>query len=62
MRLLGVERVEQLGLRHVSFVICPLYKHQLTSLLQINTRMTEQQIYDGPAALEPLRREFRARL
>ncbi|CAG7937350.1 unnamed protein product [Penicillium olsonii] len=44
MRLLGVERVDQLGLQH------------------INTRAAEQQIYDGPASLEPLRREFRSRL
>ncbi|CAI7620407.1 unnamed protein product [Penicillium glandicola] len=44
MRLLGVERIDQLGLQH------------------INTRVTEQQIYDGPTGLEPLRRAFRARL
>ncbi|KAG0157924.1 hypothetical protein PDIDSM_5436 [Penicillium digitatum] len=44
MRLLGVERIDQLGLQH------------------INTRVTEQQIYDGPTTLEPLRRAFRARL
>ncbi|KAJ5662847.1 hypothetical protein N7507_003578 [Penicillium longicatenatum] len=28
----------------------------------INTRMTEQQIFDGPSGLESLRRDFRARL
>ncbi|KAL4805206.1 FMN-dependent dehydrogenase-domain-containing protein [Aspergillus unguis] len=44
MRLLGVERVEQLGPQHV------------------NTRILEQQIYDGPSGLDSLRSVFRARL
>ncbi|KAK1145440.1 hypothetical protein N8T08_004315 [Aspergillus melleus] len=44
MRLLGVERVQDLG---------PQY---------INTRLVEQQIYDGPSGLEPLRSQFRAKL
>lgn len=44
MRLLGVERVEQLGLQH------------------INTRLAEQQIYDGPSGLESLQSTFRAKL
>ncbi|KAL4898391.1 FMN-dependent dehydrogenase-domain-containing protein [Aspergillus ambiguus] len=44
MRLLGVERVEQLGPQH------------------INTRLVEQQIYDGPAGLDSIRRAYRARL
>ncbi|KAL2863553.1 FMN-dependent alpha-hydroxy acid dehydrogenase [Aspergillus lucknowensis] len=44
MRLLGVERVEQLSRQHV------------------NTRVVEQQIYDGPSGLDSLRSLFRARL
>lgn len=44
MRLLGVERVEDLGPQH------------------INTRLVEQQIYDGPSGLEDLRRAFKAKL
>ncbi|ODM23646.1 hypothetical protein SI65_01235 [Aspergillus cristatus] len=44
MRLLGVERVEELGPQH------------------INTRLAEQQIYDGPSGLELVRGTFRAKL
>ncbi|PYH89745.1 mitochondrial cytochrome b2 [Aspergillus ellipticus CBS 707.79] len=44
MRLLGVERVEDLGPQH------------------INTRLVEQQIYDGPSGLDSIRGTFRARL
>ncbi|KAA8647485.1 hypothetical protein EYZ11_004405 [Aspergillus tanneri] len=44
MRLLGVERVEDLGSQH------------------INTRLVEQQIYDGPSGLESIRDGFRAKL
>ncbi|KAF9887650.1 hypothetical protein FE257_009743 [Aspergillus nanangensis] len=44
MRLLGVERVEDLGPQH------------------INTRLVEQQIYDGPSGLESIRSAFRAKL
>ncbi|KAJ5125902.1 hypothetical protein N7526_008079 [Penicillium atrosanguineum] len=44
MRLLGVERLDQLGMQH------------------INTRMVEQQIYDGPSGLDPIRAEFRSKL
>ncbi|KAJ5902822.1 hypothetical protein N7495_003350 [Penicillium taxi] len=44
MRLLGVERVEDLGPQH------------------INTRIVEQQIYDGPSGLASLRNIFRSRL
>ncbi|KKK12419.1 hypothetical protein P175DRAFT_0501518 [Aspergillus ochraceoroseus IBT 24754] len=44
MRLLGVERVDELGPQH------------------INTRMVEQQIYDGPSGLDSLRTSFRAKL
>jgi L-lactate dehydrogenase (cytochrome) len=44
MRLLGVERVEDLGPQH------------------INTRVVEQQIYDGPSGLDAIRNVFRAKL
>ncbi|PYH86109.1 mitochondrial cytochrome b2 [Aspergillus uvarum CBS 121591] len=44
MRLLGVERVEDLGPQH------------------INTRIVEQQIYDGPSGLDSVRNVFRAKL
>ncbi|KAH2184238.1 hypothetical protein KXW61_001269 [Aspergillus fumigatus] len=44
MRLLGVERVEDLGPQH------------------INTRIVEQQIYDGPSGLDSIRSVFRAKL
>ncbi|PWY65298.1 mitochondrial cytochrome b2 [Aspergillus heteromorphus CBS 117.55] len=44
MRLLGVERVEDLGPHH------------------INTRLVEQQLYDGPSGLDKIRGTFRARL
>ncbi|KAF4214300.1 hypothetical protein CNMCM8980_000003 [Aspergillus fumigatiaffinis] len=44
MRLLGVERVEDLGPQH------------------INTRVVEQQIYDGPSGLDSIRSVFRAKL
>ncbi|EPS25385.1 hypothetical protein PDE_00318 [Penicillium oxalicum 114-2] len=44
MRLLGVQRVEQLGLHH------------------INTRMLEQQVYDGPSGLGTCRAQFASKL
>ncbi|CRG83192.1 hypothetical protein PISL3812_00542 [Talaromyces islandicus] len=44
MRLLGVEKVEDLGLQH------------------INTRIVEQQIYDGPSQLGGLVSQLRAKL
>ncbi|OJJ95693.1 hypothetical protein ASPACDRAFT_81785 [Aspergillus aculeatus ATCC 16872] len=44
MRLLGVERVEDLGPQH------------------INTRIVEQQIYNGPSGLDSVRNVFRAKL
>ncbi|RHZ56470.1 hypothetical protein CDV55_103624 [Aspergillus turcosus] len=44
MRLLGVERVEDLGPQH------------------INTRLVEQQIYDGPSGLDSIRKVLRAKL
>ncbi|EAW08016.1 FMN-dependent alpha-hydroxy acid dehydrogenase [Aspergillus clavatus NRRL 1] len=44
MRLLGVQRVEELGPHH------------------INTRLVEQQIFDGPPGLDSIRSAFRAKL
>ena len=46
MRLLGVEKVNELGPQHVSCsnVGCML----LANNLQINTRLVEQEIFDGP--------------
>ncbi|KAL2002894.1 hypothetical protein VTN02DRAFT_5611 [Thermoascus thermophilus] len=44
MRLLGVEKVEDLGMQH------------------INTRIVEQQIFDGPSGLEDLRPSFKAKI
>ncbi|PWY78441.1 mitochondrial cytochrome b2 [Aspergillus sclerotioniger CBS 115572] len=44
MRLLGVERVEDLGPQH------------------INTRLVEQQIFDGPSGLDRIRSTYRAKL
>lgn len=61
MRLLGVERVEQLGPQHVSHLLtCKNYASN--SIFQVNTRLAEQQIYDGPAGLESLQRNFRPKL
>jgi hypothetical protein len=54
MRLLGVEKVEDLGLQHVSEVGTARIRQYLT-LYQINTRVVEQQIYDGPSGLDRLR-------
>lgn len=44
MRLLGVEKVEDLGMRH------------------INTRIVEQQIFDGPSGLDGIRPSPKAKL
>lgn len=60
MRLLGVERVEQLNPQHVRLLYHYLY-HGYRLTVQVNTRLLEQQIYDGPSGIEPLR-EFRAKL
>lgn len=70
MRLLGVERVEDLGLKHVSFVSFPIVVQfrvlicgyfslrRLVPLAdvcnQINARAVERDVYDGPAGLEKL--------
>ena len=63
MRLLGVETVEGLGPQYVSHQALQITVPEiLISLSQINTRMTEQQIFDGPSGLESLRRDFRAKL
>lgn len=60
MRLLGVENVGGLGLQNV----CLPDRMAMTIILtpQINTRLVEQQIYDGPSGLEPIRSAFRAKL
>lgn len=31
-------------------------------IVQVNTRLVEQQIYDGPSGLGPVRNAFRAKL
>lgn len=65
MRLLGVENVDNLGLQHVRalFLLIPdSARANYSSSHQINTRMAEQQIYDGPSNLESLRQAFKAKL
>lgn len=61
MQLLGVQNVGGLGPQNVG-----LYEpndHSDSILIsQINTRLVEQQIYDGPSGLEPIRSAFRAKL
>jgi len=56
MRLLGVEKVEDLGMQHVSPTtsLCGFRLPQGpfladTILLQINARALERDIYDGPS-------------
>ncbi|KAJ5450483.1 Hydroxyacid oxidase 2 [Penicillium daleae] len=44
MRLLGVQRLDQLGMQH------------------INTRILEQQVYDGPSNLGPYRAQYSSKL
>lgn len=61
MRLLGVERVEELGLLHVSGE-WTVGEYQLT-IKQVNTRLAEYEIYDGPANIpRGIRAEARAKL
>ena len=64
MRLLGVENVDSLGPQHVSSLalLQTVSKLTLFSLLKVNTRMAEAQIYDGPSGLDSLRQAFKARL
>lgn len=68
MRFLGVEKVEDLGMQHVSLSIHKCYTEDIYSshssrnkadpipfkITQINARAVEQQIYDGPAGLHAL--------
>lgn len=55
MRLLGVERIDQLGPQHVSLSFPSLRLNNLfvnlmlTPPNQVNTRALEREIYDGPA-------------
>ena len=53
MRLLGVERVDQLGLKHVSCIAqCPSFlPFTDNQTCQINTRALDRDIYDGPDGL-----------
>lgn len=55
MRLLGVEKVEELGMQHVSEIVqWTILEHKLT-VVQINTKAVERDIYDGGAgSLEKL--------
>ena len=54
MRLLGVEKIEQLGLQHVSDFDTDTDNilGMLTVGFQVNTRALERDIYDGPANLD----------
>jgi len=56
MRLLGAERVDQLGPQHVStdFVVLRGGRRQSLILSQINSRAVERDVFDGPAGLEKL--------
>lgn len=58
MRLLGVETVDSLGPHNV----CSLVPRRQLLTAQVNTRAVEQQIYDGPSGLRPVRNAFRAKL
>lgn len=67
MRLLGVEKVEELSMRHVSAFYLYLLAHgsvHITDLsaAQINTRAVEQQIYDGTAGLDDLHATMKSKL
>jgi len=55
MRLLGVEKFSELGLKHVS--LTKLSVSDIIMLIympQVNARALERDIYDGPAGLEKL--------
>lgn len=58
MRLLGVEKVHELGPRFVStiahtYLIGYLPSRAVTNVMQqVNTRAVERDIYDGPANLD----------
>lgn len=61
MRLLGVQRLDQLGMQYVSiYLLMNLSTFlsqalELTCAVQINTRLLENQIFDGPSGLEACR-------
>ena len=50
MRLLGVERVSELGMKHVSRPLSNITME--TQCFQINARAVERDVYDGSAGLE----------
>ena len=62
MRLLGVEKISQLGSKHVR-ILYPFYHfyYGLTSM-QVNSRAVERDIYDGSAELDKLGLWEKARL
>lgn len=51
MRLLGVQSLDQLGMQHVSIFPGPVALECVAYSLQINARLVEQQIFDGPDGL-----------
>lgn len=59
MQLLGVEKVSDLGPEYVSHPFHSCRMKMVTDTLQINSRIVEQQIYDGPSGLA---KALRARL
>lgn len=59
MQLLGVEKISDLGPEYVSFSVHTTLLEQGADNLQINSRIVEQQIYDGPSGLA---KALRARL
>ena len=61
MRLLGVEKIEDLGPKHVSDDLTMLLPCILI-YFQINSRMVERDIYDGPAGFEKFGLWVKARL
>lgn len=70
MRLLGVKNVDELGKQHVRLHMCPSFfslksstASELTNMfVQINTRLVETEIYDGPSGLEGCRTNCRPKL
>lgn len=62
MRLLGVEKVSELGPRCVSNTSCCVPLGDAYSKTQINSRAVERDIYDGEAGLEKPGLWFKANL
>lgn len=52
MRLLGAQRVEDLGPQYVRIIYSFFSPVRTDSNEQINTRIVEQQIFDGPSGLD----------